>query len=394
MTLHVPCVTLDSRSLINASQASISYSMAFYPGAAIVPLAFTSQFISKEAIVQKINTTKEPHVVGTRRKIIATSIGILTASVLAACGTSSSANPEVSQDPDVSIENPLETITIGAPPIAASVAIQYGIDEGIFEKHGFQVEISTANSGAALLPAVHSEQIDFGVGNPLSVFIASDQGLDMRIVSGYSHSADSGEDTAGVVTRKDSGIDSFGDLSDKATAVNALRTLGDLTLMDLAEQDGTNPEALNFAEMPFPDMLAQLEQGNTDAIWIPEPFLTTALEDPENKLLGYSFRESVEGMHTMVTFTSGAYAEENPESTKRFHGAMVEVLAAADENPEKSKELLPNFIDLPVEIAEKLKLDALDGEVRMDQLDQVGELASKYGFVESAPDVSELVVNG
>lgn len=344
--------------------------------------------------MQKINTIKETQAVGTRKKFIATALGIFTASVLAACGASSNANTQVSQDSDASIEEPLETIIVGAPPIAASVALQYGIDEGIFEKHGFQVEISTANSGAALLPAVHSEQIDFGVGNPLSVFIASDQGLDMRIVSGYSHSADSGEDTAGVVTRKDSGIDSFGDLSGKTAAVNALRTLGDLTLMDLAEQDGANPETLNFAEMPFPDMLAQLEQGNTDAIWIPEPFLTTALEDPDNELLGYSFRESVEGMHTMVTFTSGAYAEENPESTKRFHEAMVEVLASADDNPEKSKELLPNFIDLPVEIAEKLKLDALDGEVRIDQLEQVSELASKYGFVENAPDVSELVVKG
>ncbi|MGW9550994.1 ABC transporter substrate-binding protein [Citricoccus zhacaiensis] len=286
----------------------------------------------------------------------------------------------------------LTQVTVGLVPLAASIAVEYGIQEGIFEKHGLDVEIALANAGAAMLPAVSNGQMDFGVGNPLSVLTAVDQGLDMKIVAGYCNSADTGEDTSGVVTRGDSGIEDYGDLAGKTTSINALRTLGDLTLMDLAEQGGSDPADVKFAEMPFQDMPAQLEQGNTDAIWIPEPFLTTALEDPDNELLGYSFRDSIEGMPTMVTFTSGTFAEENPETVEQFQEAITEALAATDENNDEAKKLLPEFMNLPEDVATALKLDELGGEVREDQIQAIGELAVKYGFIDQEPDLDAMII--
>ena len=116
----------------------------------------------------------------------------------------------------------------------------------------------------------------------------------MKIVAGYSNSLEEGNDVAGVVTRADSGIETWADLEGKTTAVNALKTLGDLTIMHLAEEDGADPQALNFSEIGFPDMPAQLERGNTDAVWIPEPFLSQLLEDDANELVGYSFKRRIQ----------------------------------------------------------------------------------------------------
>ena len=303
-------------------------------------------------------------------------------------GTGSGPEPEGS----ATAEGELTQVTVGLVPLAASIAVEYGIQEGSFEKHGLEVEIALANAGAAMLPAVSNGQMDFGVGNPLSVLTAVDQGLDMKIVAGYCNSADEGEDTSGVVTRADSGIEDYGDLAGKTTSINALRTLGDLTLMDLAEQGGSDPADVKFAEMPFQDMPAQLEQGNTDAIWIPEPFLTTALEDPDNELLGYSFRDSIEGMPTMVTFTSGTFAEENPETVEQFQQAITEALAATDENNDEAKKLLPAFLNLSEEAAMALKLDELGGEVREEQIQAIGELAVSYDFIDAEPDLDAMIV--
>ncbi|MEV4900920.1 ABC transporter substrate-binding protein [Citricoccus sp. NPDC055426] len=322
-------------------------------------------------------------------------------SVLAAAGLAltacSSGTPSGTGDTSESgvaavAEGELTQVTLGLIPLAASVAVEYGIEEGIFERHGLEVEIALANGGAAMLPAVSNGQMDFGVGNPLSVLTAVDQGLDMKIVAGYSNSSDEGEDTSGVVTRVDAGIKDYGDLGGKITSINALRTLGDLTLMDLAEQGGTDPADVKFAEMPFQDMPAQLEQGNTDAIWIPEPFLSKALEDPANELLGYSFRDSIEGMPTMVTFTSGTFAEENPETVEQFQAAITEALAATDENNDEAKKLLPEFMNLPEDAAMALKLDQLGGEIREDQLHAMGQLAVKYDFIDAEPDLDAMII--
>ena len=287
----------------------------------------------------------------------------------------------------------LREVTIGVLSIAPSVGVAYGIENGIFEEHGFDVNYEISSAGAAMLPAVSAGQLDFGVGNPLSVTTAVDQGLDMRIVAGYSNSLEEGNDVAGVVTRADSGIETWADLEGKTTAVNALNTLGDLTVTYLVEEDGANPDAVNFSEMGFPDMPAQLERGNADAVWIPEPFLSQMLDDEENKLVGYSFQETDPGMATMVTFTSGQLAEEDPELVADFGEAMKAALAASQEDQEGSRELLVEFLEIPEEAAQELVMERLDGEVNREQLMFMVELADKYNFIDEAPTEEELFLN-
>lgn len=290
-------------------------------------------------------------------------------------------------------EQEMREITVGVLNIAPSVGVAYGIEHGIFEEHGFDVNYEISSAGAAMLPAVSAGQMDFGVGNPLSVTTAVDQGLDMKIVAGYSNSLEEGEDVAGVVTRADSDIETWADLEGKTTAVNALNTLGDLTVMHLAEEDGADPQALEFSEMGFPDMPAQLERGNADAVWIPEPFLSGMLADEANQLVGYSFQETDPGMATMVTFTSGELAEEDPEMVAEFGEAMTEALEAAQEDQEGSRELLVEFLEISEEDAQNLVMERLSGEIDREQLMFMVELADRYNFIGDAPSEEDLFLN-
>ena len=287
----------------------------------------------------------------------------------------------------------IREVTVGVLSIAPSVGVAYGIEHGIFEEHGFDVNYEVSSAGAAMLPAVSAGQLDFGVGNPLSVTTAVDQGLDMKIVAGYSNSLEEGNDVAGVVTRADSGIDSWADLEGQTTAVNALNTLGDLTVTYLAEEDGADPEAVNFSEMGFPDMPAQLERGNADAVWLPEPFLSELLADDANELVGYSFQETDPGMATMVTFTSGELAEEDPEMVADFAEAMVASLDAAQEDQEGSRALLVEFLEIPEEAAQELVMERLDGELNREKLMFMADLAERYEFINEAPSEEELFLN-
>lgn len=288
----------------------------------------------------------------------------------------------------------LDKVTLAVLPIAPSVGAYYGIENGIFEEHGLDVELSTSNAGAAMLPAVANEQITFGVGNPQSVMNANDRGLDMKIIAGYSNSHAEGDDVAGVVTTADSGIEDWSDLAGKTVSINALKTQGDLTIMESVDKAGGDSAAINFSEMPFQDMPAQLERGNTDAIWVPEPFLSSTLADEANQLVGYSFQDAIPGMPTMVTFTSGSYASANPEITQRFVDAMTESLAAVQEDPDLGRELLPEFINLPEEVAQDLPMEELSGEIRKEQIEESGQLMVKFGFISNDPDISKLYWEG
>jgi len=311
--------------------------------------------------------------------------------VVALALTGCSPAADTTDTTDDTAEGALTTVTVGVLAIAPSVAMQYGIDEGIFEKHGLDVQLQTGQGGAAMLPAVYAGSMDFAVGNPLSVMVAVDKGLEMQIVTGYSNSKADDDDINGVVVRTDSGIDSFADLENKTVSVNAVSTQGDLTIKESAEQGGADPSLINFNELPFPDMEAQLAAGNTDAIWVPEPFLSKALAGDDFKLIGYPNQQALPGLPTMVTFTSAKYATANADTVAKFRDGIDETLAMAEENPDGVRAVLPAFMGMDAAVAENLKMETFDGEVPADVLADLGELMQKYDVVTEAPDVAAMI---
>lgn len=320
----------------------------------------------------------------------------LTALALTGCGSGSiSGTTGTSTDSSAGSApagGDLKKVTVGVLPIAPSVAMQYGIDEGIFADHGLSIELQTGQGGAAMLPAVSTGTMNFSVGNPLSVMLAVNKGLDMKIVTGFSNSKAEGEDINGVVAGKASGIASFGDLEGKTVAVNTLKTQGDLTIMESAAKAGADPAKIKFVEMPFPDMQAQLDRGSVDAMWLPEPFLSKALADAKNMLIGYPNQTALPGLPTMVSFTSGNFAQQNPDTVKSFREALEETLEQAEQNPDKVRALLPKFMNMDAAVAEKLKMEAFDGEVPADVLSDLGSLMLKYSYVDKDPDVAAMTV--
>lgn len=288
----------------------------------------------------------------------------------------------------------LQPLTIGVIPIAPSAPVQLALDEGIFEEYGLDVTLETAQGGAAMLPAVSGGSMDIGVGNPLSVILAQDQGLEMRILSGYSSSMPEGEDITGVAANSDAGIGSWADLAGKRVAVNTINGQGDLTIKEAVSQAGGDPEAVEFVEMPFQDMPAQLERGEIDAAWVPEPFLTQLINGEQTELVGYNYQDTVPGLDTMVTFSSAAFVEENPEVLENYEAAIAEALQFAQENPDSVRETLVSFLNMPEEVATELRLEEFDAEVDREELETLAELMQKYEVIENEANLDDIIQAG
>lgn len=285
----------------------------------------------------------------------------------------------------------LQPLTIGVIPIAPSAPVQLALDEGIFEEHGLDVTLETAQGGAAMLPAVSGGSMDIGVGNPLSVILAQDQGLDMRILSGYSSSLPEGEDITGVAANQDARISSWADLAGKRVAVNTINGQGDLTIKEAVSQAGGDPEAVEFVEMPFQDMPAQLERGEIDAAWVPEPFLTQLINGEQTELVGYNYQETVPGLDTMVTFSNAEFVEENPEVLENYQAAITDALQFAEENPDRVRETIVSFLNMPEEVAAELRLEEFDAEVDREELETLAQLMQKYGVIENEANLDEII---
>lgn len=286
----------------------------------------------------------------------------------------------------------VQTLSVSVMPVAVSAAFEYGIEQGIFENHGLEINVQSGQGGAAALPAVSSGSLDLAIGNPLSLMIAADQGLDMRIVSGYAAPPLENDMTNGIVVQADSGIETWKDLEGKTVAVNAIQTQGDLVVKGAVAADGGDPDEVKFTELGFPDMEAQLEIGNVDAIWQPEPFLTSNLNNPDRKNLGSANAAVIDLLPPLVTFTSADFAETNSELLDTFETALAEVLEAASEDPEGFREHVSEYLDMPMEIVEVMTIDDLGTEIAPNALPELADLALEYGYIDEEVDLDTIVL--
>jgi NitT/TauT family transport system substrate-binding protein len=277
-------------------------------------------------------------------------------------------------------------------PILPTAALYAGIEEGFFEDHGIEVTVVTGQGGAALLPAVMAGQIDFATSNPVSLLQARGENLDVRVIAHWTSALSEGDtDINGVVSAAGTGIESAADLAGKRVAVNTLNGMGGLTIREAVRKDGGDPDSIQFVELPFPDMPGALTGGNVDAVWVPEPFLSS-LQSGGNTVATYASKESVPGHPTQLFFTSGQLMESDPELVGDFTAAVEETLEFADENADAVKAQIGQVLpQLPPEVAENVLLEEFGTYLRRDQLEQLGELMVEDGLLEEDADVDGLL---
>jgi NitT/TauT family transport system substrate-binding protein len=318
---------------------------------------------------------------------------VLTATVLvlAACGGDEGGGSSDGSG-DGSGDGGVRQVTVGMLPILPTAALYAGIEEGFFADRDIEITVETGQGGAALLPQVVSGQIQFATSNPVSLLQARDEDLDVRVIGHWTSALSEGEgDINGVVARPDSGIESAADLAGKRVAVNTLNGMGGLTIREAVRQDGGDPDAVEFLELPFPDMPAALEQGNVDAVWVPEPFLGSLIAGG-NVVASYSSKESVPGHPTQLFFTSAELIESDPELVEDFTAALEETLEFADANPDAVTAQVPEVLpQLPEEVLDQVRLEEFGTDLRREQLARLGELMVEDGLIEDDADLEGLL---
>lgn len=285
----------------------------------------------------------------------------------------------------------LTEITVGVMPIVDTAAIWLGVDEGIFEEHGLDVNLEVAQGGAAIAPAVVSGDYDFGFSNVVSLFIAADRGLPLSMLTpAAATTGDTSSDVGAVLAMPDSDISEPADLEGKSVAVNTLNNIGDVTISEVVSQDGGDPTDISFVEMGFPDMPAALESDQVDAAWILEPFSTIAQQHGA-EVVTYNFAETDPELLIAAFFANEQFIEQEPEVVEAFTTAMSESLDYAENNPEDARAILSTYTEIDDEVQEDMVMPAFPSEFNNEAVQNLADLAEEHGLIDEEVDISELI---
>lgn len=323
------------------------------------------------------------------KKNLAALFGALAALTVGLSGCAGADSPS-SPTQDENGAGELRHVRVAATPITDTGAIWAAIDEGIFEKHGLDVEVVTAQGGAQAVPALLSGDVQFAIGQPFASFRADLQGLDIVVTGNYSSSRTDGPDMNAVVSAPGSDINRPADLAGKRVSVNSLGAAGDVTIMKAVQDDGGDPAAVQFVEVQFSDIPAQLEAGNIDAAWAPDPFMSQVL-GAGGQVVMYPYQETVPGVAIAVTFTISELLESDPELVRDFSSALAEALTWAEENDGAVRQALVTHAGMPEQVAATVILGEFTDQLNVAALEELAELAVSFGVLDAKPDFSRLI---
>jgi len=321
------------------------------------------------------------------KKVLALSLTVAMAIVMSGCTDSDTPTTPATNSAG------LQHVRVAALPIAETAALWAGIAQGIFARHGLEVEVLPAQGGALAIPALVKGDLDFAIGQPFGPYRADLQDLGVVIIGNYASSFAAGDDINAVVASKASGITRPRDLAGRKVSVNSLGAAGDVTIMESVAKDGGDPSTIKFVEVAFPDVPAQLQAGNIDAGWVPEPFVSQ-LKGRGDTFIVAPYQNTIPGLPTLTTFTTTKLSTERPAVVNNFAAAMKETLAWAKDpanNAAVRQALKANMTSLPPAVADSLRLPDYTWTVDKAALQKLVDLAVKYKVLPKSPNLDRLV---
>ena len=168
-------------------------------------------------------------------------------------------------------------ITVGYGIASDFLAVLTARDEGIFAKHGLEVEMTAFTNGGLTPQALVSgaAQIAFNTG-PVLV-LSKDGGLDLVVFAGLSRIQKTNPHSA-LITRKGVTVTKPTDLIGKRIADPGINSSLDLVMKKWLVDGGVKLNQITVVELPFQLMGDNLKNGQIDAAFPVQPMLGRILE--------------------------------------------------------------------------------------------------------------------
>lgn len=146
-----------------------------------------------------------------RRSVLTTSLAAAAALGLAACGGSDAAKPKPEEGGTTAA-----TLMLNWYPYGEHAALYYGVEKGIFKKHGIDLTIKAGQGSTKTVQAAGQGQVDFGWADTPALLANIDKGVKVKSIGVFLQTTPSA-----VQVFTESGIKVPADLKGKTIAVSA-----------------------------------------------------------------------------------------------------------------------------------------------------------------------------
>jgi len=279
----------------------------------------------------------------------------------------------------------LTTINLETLNIANALPLDLGVQKGFFAQHGIEIHKTVLQSGNDVVLALANGNGDVGYLGYVPAMIGRVQGIKFQMISASEVEGTSVDDNwQNIMVKGNSSIRTPQDLAGKTIAVNALKGVGEVMIKAALKKVGVDPNSPKLVALGFGAMRAALNNGQIDAFWAPEPFVSQGLNIDGDRIV------MAPGPVLGKFWPIGGYGaldswiEKNPQLAKSFHDAISQSLAYAQAHPDEIRALLPAG-------TQNVRLPIWSPVVDRAKLVQLAKYAKEFGVISSLPNMARLI---
>src|SRR6185437_515541 len=192
-------------------------------------------------------------------------------------------------------------------------------DQGIFERHGLDVDMSIAQNGSVISAALAADQAQIGVPTPPVLLQANEQGLDLVAIAGATV-LPFPKNAAGVIARDGSNLKGPKDLVGHKVGVPGFGGSFDVVTRYWVKANGGDYKQVNWVEVQFPQMGDALKSGLVDATLAVNPFYARILNAKLGTDIGNPWNSAPNGTMIVLYASTRAWATKNKEAAAAGRG--------------------------------------------------------------------------
>jgi len=217
---------------------------------------------------------------------------------------------------------PPATVRIAVIPVTNYAPLVVARDKGFFSEENLNVTWTNVNQGAIAVEAVYGGSAEIGGSSIFEPMVARGNGLDIVFIAASARIRSNPPDNSGVAVRSNDSIHSAKDLVGKKVSAGLINSVNYAHMREWLQRNSVDPNAVQFLEIPFPQMADALFQNRLDAVWNVEPFLTFMLKSGNARILAYPYQENVPRMDITGYLAKESWVKANPDVARRFRRAI------------------------------------------------------------------------
>jgi NitT/TauT family transport system substrate-binding protein len=238
------------------------------------------------------------------------------------------------------------TLKIAVLPIIDTLPMYVAQQEGLFAKHGVNVEFIPVASAPERDQILAAGQADGTINETLAVMLFNKESVQMQVVR-YALRPTEGHGHFFIIASGQSGITNVNGLKDVEIGVSQGTVIEYVTERLLQAEGFTADEIKTVAVPKIPDRMALLASGELKAGVMPDPLASLVVaqggvivaDDSSHPEYGFS----------IISFRK-AVIDENPQAVKAFLVAIEEATVLVNADPTKYKNVLSeqNLVPAPL----------------------------------------------